>query len=819
MVYLKFISLRVFGTLFFVVSFFTLLFPQPPQQYCGTPDFTPTENLALRNGLPDPWIPGTISYQIPVWVTLVRNNSGFSKWNDVFAPYQLIDDVNTFFNNDIQFTLCGITIVNNDDWYNCSTINTSPPIPPIPSEWDQLESYVNNENIAIPKGYIDIFLVGSIVEGVDGFAGAPNGVNDRNSVLCGDYRPKTVAHELGHYFGLNHTHSGGHLAGNPPEAAQYVDDPVEINGDWFTGEDTGDFVSDTPADAGGTLFCTDLNSCTSASCSVSDPHGKTYTPDPTILMSYYHACADHFTTGQNQRMYDFLTGNARWDFLMDPALEPTCQTNPVERGYIIRNCPEKQPPLSPIKGVEVTLEDANGSACGQGNLPITNENGEYPTYECVFPSYTGTGLLSVLPEKNHGSPTLGVDLFDLIDINEHILGITPFTTPFQYIAADEDMSGSITTTDAVNIHKVLINYPGAFLHSGSWRYVPRYCFEDPAFNTEFFDDDDLITIGVQPDPFPAVWINPDEPISPPTVRHYVNNSGLLPNSESWMDHVSIDPNGAAFSDDKPWSFWAIKVGDMDCGAEGLGGKPEDQDRIEFIPELHTALAANQEFLLKVVVKGTTLPIKGWQLGIGFSTETIELLEVLPGNTSETFSLDNFGLWDLTKGEFRAIYYSPNGRADILENKTIFKIRVRALKAITDINRYFSLNSDILSTLFADQYGNKAQIRLSFQVTEISPGLIIPSKNGIQSKLKNGINVTVSPNPFSTELVFDFYNPKDGLVTLNLFDNVGNVVSQYKELQPKGYSTIRLEGSNRTNGLYWYRLETPVGMSSGKVIKL
>lgn len=152
---------------------------------CGTPDITPAENIALLNGLVNPQVSGQSVSPIPIWLTLVQQNNGYSIWNDLFSPLQLISDINAYFSNGMSFVLCGVSIVQSDDWYILSTNSNT--IPPQPSEWAALRSHVDNLNSSLAKGYIDVMLVGGLLNGSvnppGGIAAMPNG-NSRGSVEC-----------------------------------------------------------------------------------------------------------------------------------------------------------------------------------------------------------------------------------------------------------------------------------------------------------------------------------------------------------------------------------------------------------------------------------------------------------------------------------------------------------------------------------------------------------------------------------------------------------------------------------------------------------
>ncbi|MFK7979642.1 MAG: T9SS type A sorting domain-containing protein, partial [Saprospiraceae bacterium] len=77
---------------------------------------------------------------------------------------------------------------------------------------------------------------------------------------------------------------------------------------------------------------------------------------------------------------------------------------------------------------------------------------------------------NVIPVKTD-EPLNGVTTFDLIVISKHILGLQKFTTPYEYIAADINNSGTVTAFDLVQLRQLILNITPDFPTNNSWRFV------------------------------------------------------------------------------------------------------------------------------------------------------------------------------------------------------------------------------------------------------------------------------------------------------------------------------------------------------------
>jgi hypothetical protein len=98
----------------------------------------------------------------------------------------------------------------------------------------------------------------------------------------------------------------------------------------------------------------------------------------------------------------------------------------------------------------------------------TDQNGRY-----VVSQLTKGYDYSLVPQKADAQLN-GVTTFDLIMISQHILGVRPFTSPYQFIAADINQSRSITTLDIILLRRAILNIDTLLNKDGvSWVFVNK----------------------------------------------------------------------------------------------------------------------------------------------------------------------------------------------------------------------------------------------------------------------------------------------------------------------------------------------------------
>jgi len=111
-------------------------------------------------------------------------------------------------------------------------------------------------------------------------------------------------------------------------------------------------------------------------------------------------------------------------------------------------------------GFEVDLVNISN-----GDLTFTsNSDGKYEL------NLLSNQTHKIIPEKKD-NPLNGLNTLDIIKIRQHILNISTFNQPEQWIAADVNKSGTISASDMLEIRQLILGNTSNFKNNTSWRFV------------------------------------------------------------------------------------------------------------------------------------------------------------------------------------------------------------------------------------------------------------------------------------------------------------------------------------------------------------
>ncbi len=109
-------------------------------------------------------------------------------------------------------------------------------------------------------------------------------------------------------------------------------------------------------------------------------------------------------------------------------------------------------------------------------VTLTSPGHVFPTYVTVqdgkFNFHIVPADYTINVERNDAYRN-GVSTLDLVRIQKHLLGIEPFTSPYDLIAADANNSQSVSAIDLVELRKLILGIYTELPANKSWRFVDK----------------------------------------------------------------------------------------------------------------------------------------------------------------------------------------------------------------------------------------------------------------------------------------------------------------------------------------------------------
>ncbi|MCB9290108.1 MAG: DUF11 domain-containing protein [Lewinellaceae bacterium] len=354
----------------------------------------------------------------------------------------------------------------------------------------------------------------------------------------------------------------------------------------------------------------------------------------------------------------------------------------------------------------------------------------------------------------------GISTFDLLIIQQHLLGVQPLDSPYKRIAADANHSGNITTLDMIQIQQLILGEILEFPNNTSWRFVDK-AFVFPVPTNPWFT------------PFPEV-------IS-------VNNLSypMMAND-----------------------FVAIKIGDVNnsavtTGLMGVDGRSFDGTFYLEAPqlELKKGEVAAVPFSARELEA-----IRGCQFTLDFDPGRVELTDVEYGLADE----NSIGFHGLADGFLTVSWYRKGG-VSYPEGEPLFTLFFRA-KENTNLKDLLSISSryTLAEAYTPGQELLDVALRFGSGRQEEEGGVFRLYQN--------------RPNPFSEESAIGFELPESGAATLSVFDLNGRLLYRKQDLFDKGYNELILkrEGLRHLSGaggVLYYKLQMGNRVATRKMIIL
>lgn len=295
--------------------------------------------------------------------------------------------------------------------------------------------------------------------------------------------------------------------------------------------------------------------------------------------------------------------------------------------------------------------------------------------EAFIPLPLGSDCQIVVRAQRTGGWLDDVTTFDLLQISKHILNIQPFQTAYQRLAADVNMSNSVTTFDIVETRKLILGIYDTFPVAPSWRFVRPLA--DPSNLLSAVKDTYQITL----------------------------NNLLDDTTLTGLDFVGV------------------KMGDVNLSANFTNA----DDRNSLILNVEDRFLKAGEIISIPIRLAETATLEGWQMALKIDPELAEI-ESVEGLPDENFFISG--------NEVRALWFDADGKRFSRE-EAVFSLKIKALKP-APLSQILSLPAEKFISEAYLPAANRHPILLGFRTkTEYGATFFPPRPNPFNSETTFG----------------------------------------------------------------------------------
>lgn len=376
---------------------------------------------------------------------------------------------------------------------------------------------------------------------------------------------------------------------------------------------------------------------------------------------------------------------------------------------------------------------------------------------------------TVTPVKDE-NPLSGVSTYDLVLISKHILGLENLNSPFQLMAADGNRSNTVTTTDIVELRKLIL---------GIYYQMGEICPQCQSFR--FVEANHIFSTP------------PSNPLIP------------APNGNI---KFSSPPGAHA-------TFKAVKIGDVNNSYTSFVGEAEDRSAL-LLGIAAKAAKTGEQLELPVFVQQAT-DFVAFQTALRYDPARLSIQGV---RWAKAISPDPFhwAAWHSpTPGELRIVWFDAEGKlAQLPPGSPLFFVQAEALAPLvstTDVPLLQITEDNIKSEAYA---ANGA--RSALRMTVVNDYQARAEWVATSTQLPDWM-VSVYPNPAHSAFKITITAPAEGAATLTVFDALGCATAQQSIALRAGSNTLTsAQLPTLPAGQYMLRFDTPFGRQTLRLVK-
>ncbi|MFK7774874.1 MAG: T9SS type A sorting domain-containing protein [Saprospiraceae bacterium] len=408
---------------------------------------------------------------------------------------------------------------------------------------------------------------------------------------------------------------------------------------------------------------------------------------------------------------------------------------------------------------------------------MTDANGDYSVQVA---NLSGGVMIDLVPRKNNPNWLNNGDVnsSDLFFIQQHIVNNIPFSSIYDYVAADVNESGSITTLDLVLIQDVIVNpeispVPSSVIDAyNPWRFIQREYAES------VLDPFDL-------DPSIALPAQPMAPVVPSANRVY--NPAVLPMAD--IDWIAVKV-GQIFGSLNTSTLITIDV--------------DSRTGENFVMSVENQKVNNGELISIPVYAKDYAAFIAWQFTLEFDENYLAYEGMIPG-AIDGFEENKLGLNAVEEGIIGAVWYgNPNS---VNADEVLFTLQFTALDDADALSGLIDVTSRTVTSQSSLMSGATGEVSLAF----FSPTVTTVTDFELHQN---------RPNPFNEETLISFNLPEAGFARMTISDISGRTLKVVEGDFAKGYNEVRIQSNDLSStGVLYYQLESAEHIATKKMIIL
>ncbi|MBP6825766.1 MAG: T9SS type A sorting domain-containing protein [Saprospiraceae bacterium] len=385
----------------------------------------------------------------------------------------------------------------------------------------------------------------------------------------------------------------------------------------------------------------------------------------------------------------------------------------------------------------------------------------------------------------------GVSTYDLVLISKHIINVLPLSG-FNMLAADANMSGSVTTFDVVELRKLILGIYSELPAANSWRFI----------------DKDLKS-AVQ---------NSNNPF---LIVHSTNQGGKtysdimddIKYADEEFDEFSLPPTANL---DSKAEFTGFKVGDVNNTALPSFTQQQTDDRAAGVLPLGTKnLEGRAGTMIEIPVFSLARQsLSGWQMALRFDTSVLQVTGARWPADIPYGAMQDRG-WHLAQpGELRLLWFDGKVASSFEAGTALFFVQARLRQDVRREQQLLYLAPNGISPEAYDK--ELRQLRLDL---EPSDQPLLSVSTALETAALSVYRLSVYPNPAGVHFRLEIEAPAAAAARLEIRDVLGReVIRRSLDLAPGMNAVPDAQLPPLAQGQYIISLFTSAGVETIRLVK-